>query len=252
MVQPLAKTHELEDKIELLINQKRKPDEFTIYLLKSDINKLEGKIKVYQYYKLLGAVAGFENDSNQVISNYQKALQYENDLFTHLNYMSALFSCGLIKESVFQTEILLNNFPNNANALNRAIKSFYFSCNFKKAFQLHKEFKTKNFFCNNGLAFNICEKFQLSDGQAQVLCELAYSLLETHNLYFSSSLIEIIDNCIVYTIYIDSPVKDIAKINWELSKLFVETLDDTWSDVLMFQYSSIDVLEAREKHERIV
>ena len=53
-------------------------------------------------------------------------------------------------------------------------------------------------------------------------------------------------SCIHFTIYVDLPIEEIFEVNWELANVLVENTQNTYSDVLMFEYSSIDVLEERQ------
>ena len=81
---------------------------------------------------------------------------------------------------------------------------------------------------------------------------MAFSVLETKNLYYSDSEINIVDNCVCHTIYIDLPIEYLSDINWELAGVFAENVEDMRSDVLIFEYSSIDILEEKEKYECLI
>jgi hypothetical protein len=72
---------------------------------------------------------------------------------------------------------------------------------------------------------------------------LAYSILETKNLYYSGSAIEIIEDCVFYSIYIDVSIEEAARIDFELSYLFAEKLENMRDDVIVFEYKSVETLK---------
>jgi hypothetical protein len=260
--QPAPKTQELAEKIDSFFDIKRKPSEFNIRLLKRDARKLNGKIEYSDYYSLLGLIASLENDKVNIINYYEEAIKSSpNDYQTYHNYVVSLSQRGFLKEEFQQSKFVIEKFPNRQEALENHIYVVSRSCRFRDYVQLTEKLNTsslsslhkdRSFHEEITKAIAIFENSQLSDNEAQDLCQLAFSVLEIKNLYFSASEINIVDDCVCYTIHIDSPIEDIADINWELAGVFAENVEDMRSDVLMFEYSSIDVLEERESYERSI
>ncbi len=227
--QPSPKTQELADKIYYFLSKRRKLGEFDIRLLKKEADNFK-KIDYVNYWEFLGRISCLERKKDNINRCYEAALKLApNDYKIHHNYMVGLGNSGFITQAIEQ-----------------GIKS---SLPFLNKLENPTQFHNYKIIQK---AISIFEDAQLDDDEAQHLCQLAFSVLETKHLYYSDIEINIVDNCVCYTIYIDSPIEDIFDINWELDRVFVENLDDTRSDVLMFQYSSIDVLEEKENYERIV
>ena len=99
-------------------------------------------------------------------------------------------------------------------------------------------------------ATKIFEMANLTDSEAQHLQTLAYSVIEKNNLYYFESTINIIDDCVCFTLYVDLPVEKIFDINWELAGILADGVEDMRCGVLSFKYSSIDVLRERREYER--
>ena len=126
-------------------------------------------------------------------------------------------------------------------------------CRFKESLELLNKLEVKPiFFATAKEVSSVFENAGLSDDEAQHLCELAYSVLETKKLYFSGSEIEVIGDCVHYSIYIDLPIEDIFDVNWELAGVFVDNVEDRRNDALIFEYKSVDILEERLANECIV
>jgi hypothetical protein len=172
---------------------------------------------------------------------------FNKNLEIKKNYFISLYRCGLILEASEQLKEITKNSPTSTETLSFLSGKKFDLCRFKESLKSLNKLKDKpDFFGTVKKAVSIFENAGLSDDDAQHLCELAYSVLETRKLYFSGSEIEIIDDCVFYTIYVDSPIEDIAEINWKLAETFAE-LDDMRSDILLFEYSSVAVLEEKQK-----
>lgn len=244
--QALSKIQELNDKINFSLLKKRKPNAFEIRLLTKEADNLKGKIDYEDYYNLLGRISSLENNKQGIVSNFEKAIKLSpTDYATQSSYAIGLQCRGLISQAMEQARKLANIFPNDSEALTFLIEINLLSCKFREALELLKNLENqKSFHAYEQInqAVHIFEQAQLSDIEAQHLQELAYGVIDGKNLYFSECETKIIEGCVVCTIYVDSPVEDIFDINWELDRIFVENIADTRSDILMFQYSSIDVL----------
>ncbi|MFZ2725349.1 MAG: hypothetical protein WAX77_03765 [Methylococcaceae bacterium] len=253
--QALPKTEELIDRINFLTLKKRRPSEFDIKLLKREAEKLKGKIEYSDYYDFLGRISALEQNKANVISYYENALKLVSDNYEiRHNYCISLSNNACFNESILQADILFNSFPNDSKILILLISGLWSLCNFRKSLELLN--KLDNSIVKNYQwiiqAAAILDKNKLSDNEAQRLCELALNLLETHSLYYSDLEIEIIDNTICYSIYVDLPVEEIFDINWELAGILADNDSSDYDDVLIFQYKPVAILEERLAHERIV
>jgi hypothetical protein len=256
IAQALPKTQELLDKVNSFFSKKRRLGTFDARLLKREAEKLKGKIEYAHYYDILGQISSLENDRANTISFYENAIKLDpNNYATKYNYIASLRNCGLLFQSYEYTKQLLASYPNETNLLGVLIENSYFLCCFRETLQLLNKLERKtDFYAYETLllAISIFENAQLSDTESNNLCQLAYSVLDEQNLCLTGLEIEIIDNCVLYTIYVDKSIEEIFEINWELANIFAEKVDDMRSDVLMFEYSSVDILEEKEKYERFV
>jgi tetratricopeptide (TPR) repeat protein len=254
--QPAPKTQELANKIFSFYLKRRKLGEFDIPRLEKDVENLKGKIEYAKYYDFLGQIASLRRDKDNIISYYENALKLaSNDSDIQYNYMVGLGNSGFITQAIEQGKVLVGKFPDKPEALTPIIDHISYLCRFKSSLPFLNKLENPTEFHNYKIiqkAISIFADAQLSDDEAQHLCQFAFSVLETKNLYYSDSEIKIADDCVCYTIYVDSPIEDMFDINWELAGIFAEKVEDMRSDVLMFEYSSIDVLEEKEKYERSI
>jgi tetratricopeptide (TPR) repeat protein len=257
-IQALPKTQELTNKINSFFLKKRKLNEFDIRLLKKEAANLKEKIEYADYYDVLGQIASLEQDKASIVKNYENAIKLAptNERIRD-NYLACLANSGFLAEAATQAKILDNKFPNETKLLSFLIVTNFHLCRFNEALQLYKKLEKppeiSGFDKNmaNDIS-DIVEDAELSDDEAQHLCQLAFSLLETQKLYYSGAQIEIIEDCILYTIYVDLPVEKIFEFNWELSGVFASSVEDMRSEVLMIDYSSVEVLEEQQKHVRVI
>lgn len=250
--QALPNTQELEDKINSFFDKRRKPLPLEIKSLERDVKKLN--VERYVYYDFLGQIAGLENNKKDMIYNFENAIRLSsNNYRTQNNYIAYLSKRGFISEAFVKSKVLFDKFSENEKEIENHFHTNFGSCRFRECSKLATKIEVSpSIHGTISKAINIFENSQLNDDEAQHLCELAFSVLETRNLYLSSSQINIVDECVCYTIYVDSPIEDIFDINWELSGVFAEKVEDMRSDVLMFEYSSIDVLEEKEMYDRSI
>lgn len=250
MAQPKLKTNELAESINSLALRRRKPSPSEIARLKNELGK-SITVRNAEYYDFLGRIAALENDKEKMIAYYKEAFthSFNKNYSIYESYQVALSKCGLLAKENEQLKEIIRRFPKQAHLNHLLIKNCCYLCRFREALSL--EYKTANF---NKIEkyVSIFDNSNLSDDKAEKLCQLAYSVLEIKNLYYSISEIEIIDNCVLYTIYVDLPIEEIFEVNWELANVFAENDEDMRSDVLMFEYSSVDVLEEKEQHECLI
>lgn len=254
--QALPKTDELSKRMISFSNKKRKLTPFDIRKLKKDVESLKGQIDYFEYYDYLGQIACLERDKGSIVKYYENALRLAPDNYLTLNnYVVSLEKSGFFTEAITQAQVLVNKFPDDLKSIERLRYDNFFLCRFKDVQQLLNNTKIPANWVDYEIiieALAIFNNAGLSDDEAQHLCELAYSVLESQNLYFSKAEIEIIVDCVCYTIYIDERIEKLFDINWELSGVFAEKLEDMRSDVLIFDYSSIDILEERQKYDRVI
>lgn len=251
IAQALPKTQELTDKLNHLVYANYKPSEFDIACLKKEAGKLKGKIPYPDYYDFLGRIACLENDKVNMLRHYKNALthSFNNKLIIKKNYFISLIRCGLVLKASEQLKEITKNFPTCAETLSFLIEQNFYLCRFRDALELFNKPEDKlEFFDIINVIVSVFESVGLSDDEAQNLCKLAFSLLELKSLYYFGSKIEIIGECVLYTIYVDKSIEEIFEINWELADVLVNNVENTRSDVLIFEYSSVDVLDEKEKH----
>ncbi len=92
-------------------------------------------------------------------------------------------------------------------------------------------------------AVDITDRAQLDDDETEQLQQLAFSILEDHKLYFSNSIIEIVNDFIHYKIYVDLPIAQIPALDFKLSLRFAENIENMRDDVIVFEYKSVETLE---------
>lgn len=251
IAQPVPKTEELQGKINSLAAKGRKLSDFEIRLLKKEADKLKNIVDYAHYYDFLGQVACLENDRVNLVRYYENALRNAfNNYHVRYDYASFLANIGLIFQAETQAKSLVEIFVDDIEAVRLLGSISYRTCKFRQTLLLSEKLENYETSRNYHLILNAISIFnnaELNDDEAQQLCKLAYSLLEIKNLYYSGIDLEIIDDCVFYTIYVDSPIEDIAEINWELAGIFADNVEDMRSDVLLFEYSSVAVLEEKQQ-----
>ncbi|MDD5271961.1 MAG: hypothetical protein PHU14_04505 [Methylovulum sp.] len=251
IAQALPKTNELMNEINFYCAKGRRPTNWQIKLLTKKANDLKGKVEDYVYYDLLGRVAYLNNDSDQVHHYYEMALkQTATDYQTQLSYLIALNNIGRCSQAFRYGKTLLDSFSDNQEFLVFLIEFAMFSGRFQEASELlgrlekpynHPYYQT----INDGAA--IFQETQLTDDDVEHLQQLAFSIIPTMNLFLSDIEVTAVRNCIHFVAYVDLPIEEIFNVNWELAGVLAENAPDTYSDVLMFEYSSIDVLEEKRQ-----
>ena len=260
-VQALPKTNELNGEINSYFAKNRKPTDGQVTLLNRKADTLRGKIPENIYYDLLGRIACLENDIAALNRHYQTALKLApTDFQIHYDYLLALHNKGLHSEALAHGKTVLADFPEHSETILSLITEYailacrtYEASGFltqtnnpdnHKYYQLIKE------------VWAIFETAGLADDEVERLQNLAHALIEKNNLYFSGvNQINITRGCIHYQIYIDLPIEDIFEINWQLADVLVENTENTRSDIILFEYESIDVFEESQTswayHSRI-
>jgi tetratricopeptide (TPR) repeat protein len=253
-VQAAPKTQELEGKINSFISQYRRPIDFEIRALKKEAENLK-EINYADYYDLLGRIAMFENNKDEIVRCYENAIKLNPNNFSIQNhYRICLKNSGLINLAEKQARKLFDLFPKNIKSLKFLVDILCLSCRFNEALHLLNSMEDKEFISIYALdkATDIFKNAQLGDDEAQHLQELAYSIIEKNNLYYFESSNRVSEDGVTFTLYVDLPIEDIFDINWELAGLLADSVEDMRCGVLNFKYSSIDVLREQKQYERII
>jgi tetratricopeptide (TPR) repeat protein len=252
--QALPKTNELMDKVNSFIEEYRLPTEFEIRLLKKETDNLKN-VDYCDYYQLLGMIASLENKKKDIVSNFENAIKLNpNDFVLQYNYATILRNKGLLKLSIEQAQQSLKKYPQNTEALECLFTSLNSSCRLNEAMELFKKVDDKSIFNFNDMdnfieSFKIFNQAGLSDDEARNIQELSFKLVEEKNIYVFEHVTEILNGSVSRTIYVDVPIEDIFDLNWELAGKLAN-LEDSYSDVLSFKYSSVDVLRECREYER--
>jgi hypothetical protein len=246
MAQPKLKINELAESINSLTFARRKISETEGIRLRNLLGKLT-TTRNAEYYDFLGRIACLENDRAKMITYYKNAISlslFGNNYEIQENFLYSLNNLGLFFKAKEQLKIISEKFPTCAEVSKYIVKNRFALCRFREALSLAESLENKPANFHKAEEFvSIFDKADLSDDEAENLCKLAYSVLETKNLYYSGSEIEIIDNCVFYTIYVDAPIKEVAQIDFELSYLFAEQLENMYDDVIIFEYKSVETLK---------
>jgi hypothetical protein len=249
-MQAAPKTEELGNNINYFFDNNLRPAPLEILRLKKEAENLL-TIDAVSAYNYLSRIAVLENNRKTVISNYKKSIKLvPNNYVTHFNYPISLARCGLHDLALKKARENVKMFSNDKNVLKQLLSPLIFTARFNEARELLNkiEDKTQLQFINH--AARIFDEANLTDGEAQHLQTLAYSVIEKNNLYYFEPTINIIDDCVCFTLYVDLPVEEIFDINWELAGVLADNVEDMRCGVLNFEYSSIEVLRERREYER--
>lgn len=246
--QPLPKTIELFNEINSYAGKNRKITNWQVQLLKRKADSLRGIIPESLYYDVLGMISCLENDIEALNRYYQIALnQPDTDIQTHYNYLTALHNKGLFSKVLAHGKTLLADFPEHSETiLPWIVKHAFRACRMYDAFGFVTQLNIPDdheYYQYIKEGRTIFEAAQLNDDEAEHLQNLAFSVIQKNNLYFSKAKISITRDCIHYQIYVDLPIEEIFEINWQLADVLVENTENTHNDVILFEYESIDVLE---------
>ncbi|NOS87480.1 MAG: hypothetical protein HOP34_02885 [Methylococcaceae bacterium] len=246
--QALPITNELADEINSYALKNRKPTDWQIRLLKNKANKLRGKIPESDFYVFQGMIASLERDIGMLSIHFQTGIKLDPSHFhTQYNYLVALNNAGAYSNALAHGKLMLTEFPGQSNEiLSWLVKCASGACRMREALvflsQLSYPSKNENYqLAKERIA--IFEASGLNDDVAERLQSIVSNLIQKNNLYHTNPSIGIINSCIHYHIYVDLPIEDIFEINWQLANELVENTENTYSDTILFEFESIDVLE---------
>ncbi|MCX7097686.1 MAG: hypothetical protein NTV43_07240 [Methylococcales bacterium] len=246
--QALPINNELTDEINSYALKKRKPTDLQIRSLKNKADKLRGKVPESLYYDVQGMIAFLAHDIEALSTHYQTAIKLDSTNFqTQYNYLAALSNAGTYSNALAHGKLMLANFPEHSEEiLSLLVEYAFMACRMHEALfflsQLNDPSQNK-YHPLLKKCITIFEAAELNDDVAERLQSLVFNVIQKNNLYFSSSSIGLTDNCIHYHIYVDSRIEDIFEINWQLANELVENTENPYSDAILFEFESIDVLE---------
>ncbi len=247
--QPAPATQELTDELNTYLNRRRKLLDIDLRRLGKKADSLQGKIDASEYSVFLGVIASLRRDAKNVTYNFEKALKLKPSSTKIINYyLTALNSSGQHSEALTQGKKLAKKLNDNGELLIKVIELAFWLGRFHEAQTLLNQLEEPQqceYYQSIIDAIELVDSVELDDDKMMHFQQLAFSVIPKMNLYFSSASLNIAHNCIHYEIFVDLPVKDIFDVNWELADILVNNTDNAYNDVLMFEYSSIDVFDER-------
>ncbi len=255
--QPLLKTNELMSEIRGFQDDLRKINIFDKRKLLAKLDSLSklvssGEIDECDIFDFQGMILCLANDAENAIASHKTALtKSPNNFEVRFNYFVTLFSLGYLKEANEIGEIMLSQFPTESTEfgiLNRVIS------NLLVLGELHKANDYLNCSANptdysqyetviNGL--EIFNASNLSDNEAEKIHECIFDILHEKKLYLSTVETSIVDGCLLHRLYVDLRIEDIFEVNWDAAGILAENVENMRSDVVMFEFNSVDILLER-------
>lgn len=250
--QPLTIYDELFNDIQDFRNASKQIDVFKRMKLVSKAKDL--KLDAYDLHDFLGMIFCLENDVELAIEHHKIALEKVPRHFMILhNYFVTLDALGFFSEARELGEYMLVNFPNEAielKTVNFMIKNLLVSGRLQEASNLLNELeKPKEYAYYEAITAgsSIFKEADLSDNEAENLQNLAFNVVRKKNLYLSSTEVDIVDGCVHYQIYVDLPVEEIFEVNWDVSEILAENVENMRSDVMLLEFKSVDILLERRE-----
>lgn len=245
IMQPAPATQELAEDLNAYFARGRKLKPLEIKGLERKANALKNKIDIANYWAFLGLISAISKDAESVTYNFDNALKLAPaDIAILTHYVIALNNMGSYLKALALGKTLPNK-VNNERLLGELIKSACSLGRFHDAFELlHKlaNPEQNHWFPIIVKAIEIFDRVQLNDDEAENLQQLAFSPIHDLKLYYSVSTIGIIDDLVYYQIYVDSPITEIAPLDFELSLRFAEKLENMRDDAILFEYCSVETL----------
>ena len=250
--QPFPKATELTNEINTYFSKYRKPSDWQIKLLQKKADSLKGKIPDSLYYGLLGNISALEDDIPALRQHFQTAIKLNpTSSQPQYQYLVALKNRGRCSEELVLCNAMLTQFPDHSEEIfSWLAESAFMSCRMNEALHYLEQIKNKDE--SNSLYHHITESqliFKtagLSDEVASHLYNLAYDLLQKFGLYFSSTGVIVTTRGYVHCqLYVDLPIDNIYDLNYQLAAELVNNAENTYSDIVLFEFNSIDVFEER-------
>ena len=121
-----TKSNKLIDEIFGLISDGKKPDQFTLARIKSEINKVLN-VDAGNGHGLLGMFACLEADAELCKKHHKLAIQLTNDVVDYINYTKSLIYLGQSNEAYQQIKKVLSVYPHNPDLIYLAIRTAIYS-----------------------------------------------------------------------------------------------------------------------------
>ena len=246
------KATELINEINTYFSKYRKPSDWQIKLLKKKADSLKGKIADSFYYGLLGSISAVEDDIPALKQHFQTAIKLSPaSNQPQYQYLVALKNRGRCSDELVLCKDMLTQFPDHSEEIfSWLAESAFMSCRMNEALYYLEQIKNRDE--SNSLYHHITESqliFKtagLSDEVASHLYNLAYDLLQKFGIYFSSTGLIVTTRGLVHCqLYVDLPIDHIYDLNYQLAAELVHNTENTYSDVVLFEFNSIDVFEER-------
>ena len=246
------KATELINEINTYFSKYRKPSDWQIKLLKKKADSLKGKIADSFYYGLLGSISALEDDIPALKQHFQTAIKLSPaSNQPQYQYLVALKNRGRCSDELVLCKDMLTQFPDHSEEIfSWLAESAFMSCRMNEALYYLEQIKNRDE--SNSLYHHITESqliFKtagLSDEVASHLYNLAYDLLQKFGIYFSSTGLIVTTRGLVHCqLYVDLPIDHIYDLNYQLAAELVHSTENTYSDVVLFEFNSIDVFEER-------
>ena len=250
--QQSPKATELINEINTYFSKYRKPSAWQIKLLKKKADNLKGKIADSFYYGLLGTISALDDDIPALRHHFQTAITLSpSSSEPQYQYLVALKNRGRCSEELVLCKDMLTQFPDHSEEIYSWLaESAFMSCRMNEALHYLQQIKNKDE--SNSLYHHIKESqliFKtagLSDEVASNLYNLAYDLLQKFGIYFSSTGIIVTTRGYVHCqLYVDLPIGDMYDLNYQLAAELVHNTENTYSNIILFEFNSIDVFEER-------
>lgn len=221
--------------------------------LVSQVDSLAKSIPEYDYHDFLGMIFCLENNQKLAIQHHKVALEKAPESFmVHHNYFASLCSFGLFLKARELGEIILSKFPvevTEFNTIEIMVTNLLVSGRLQDAYNLLGKSTNPMNHENYGIVTECLPIFKnagLTDDEAEKIHDSIFHVLHERELHLSNVGIKVIDNCLLITIYVELPIEDIFELNWDASGVLAESVDDMRSNVIMFEFSSVDVLLEKE------
>jgi tetratricopeptide (TPR) repeat protein len=246
IIQPAPAIQELSHEFNDYVERGRKLTEFEIKALEKKANALKDKINFSDYYAFRGIIAAFRRDAEGVTHNFENALRLApTDTNILSDYLIALNNSGWYLKALTLGRTLAKKLTFDSLSLTEIVGSACSLGRFHEAYELLNKLPDPLQHHYHHViieAIDITDRAQLDDDETEQLQQLAFSILEDHKLYFSNSILEIVNDFIHYQIYVDLPIAQIPALDFELSLKFAEQLENMRDDVIVFEYKSVETL----------
>jgi tetratricopeptide (TPR) repeat protein len=214
---PAEKTNEIITRLSQLRRDPRNADEFTVALIKQEIERLKS-VNISRSYMLQGMLETVLFNQEKTISHFEKALLLsDRDKTVLWNYASSLLSFGIFDDSEKLFLELANSLQRNDEIAKELFRM--------GKYQLAKQFSTTN---NENLNISeAAEHFNLDDADISKAIQIAGSYLVNNGFLISGARILFLGDRIVHYILTAADPESLADLEYQM----VEELFDNEVDI---------------------